>query len=283
MGIGLALAGGGLKGVAHIGAIKALQELGVKIDYISGTSSGSLMAAMFACGYDVKSMQDVMKQNYKKLSAIEKRPIVKSIGSYIVHKDVRVEGLSNGEKIEKLMDNIASSKNIKNMSETLIPCAFVTCDTITMKECMLLSKRSEFSDKNIDYIYDMPIGKAVRASMSFPGIFTTCNYEKYNFIDGGTKNNLPVHILKEMGATKTICISFDLDNYKPSGKIFDVIIRALDIFSLDKVREGRKEADVSCIVKTEDTSLLEIKDTDAVVRAGYEAVMENRDEILKII
>ena len=80
-----------------------------------------------------------------------------------------------------------------------------------------------------------------------------------------------------------ICISFYLDTYKPSGKIFDVIIRALDIFSLDKVREGRKEADVSCIVKTEDTSLLEIKDTDAVVRAGYEAVMENRDEILKII
>ena len=57
----------------------------------------------------------------------------------------------------------------------------------------------------------------------------------------------------------------------------------LFIFSLDKVLKGRKQSDVSCIVKTEDTSLLEIKDTKAVIQAGYNSVMENKDKILKLL
>ncbi len=150
-----------------------------------------------------------------------------------------------------------------------------------MKECIFLSREYNLKNDEIDYIYDIPLGKAVRASMSFPGIYTTCNFGKYNFIDGGTKDNLPVKVLKDIGAKKVIAVSFDLDNYTPSNRIFDVVIRALDIFSLDDVVEGRKLADVSCIVKTEDTSLLEIKNTDAVIQAGYDAVMEKKEEILE--
>lgn len=150
-----------------------------------------------------------------------------------------------------------------------------------MKECIFLSREYNLKNDEIDYIYDIPLGKAVRASMSFPGIYTTCNFGKYNFIDGGTKDNLPVKVLKDIGAKKVVAISFDLDNYTPSNRIFDVVIRALDIFSLDDVVEGRKLADVSCIVKTEDTSLLEIKNTDDVIQAGYDAVMEKKEEILE--
>ena len=125
--------------------------------------------------------------------------------------------------------------------------------------------------------------KKLLASMSFPGIFTTCNYDKYNLIDGGTKNNLAVDVLKRQGADKIISVSFDLDSYVPSNNFFDVVIRALDIFSLDNVRKGRNESDISCIIKTEDTSLLGIKDTKLVIKAGYEAVMENKGEILKML
>ena len=102
-------------------------------------------------------------------------------------------------------------------------------------------------------------------------------------IDGGTKNNLAVDVLKRQGADKIISVSFDLDSYVPSNNFFDVVIRALDIFSLDNVRKGRSESDISCIIKTEDTSLLGIKDTKLVIKAGYEAVMENKGEILKIL
>ena len=240
------------------------------------------MAAMYACGCDWKTMKKVIEENYKILVSIEKKPIIKSIGGYIFHKDVNLEGLTNGEKIENLMKMVAEKKNIKHISETKIPMAAVTCDTITMKECILISKDYNLKNEGIDYLTDISIAKAVRASMSFPGIYTTCNHEKYNFIDGGTKNNLPVEVLKQMGAEKVVSVSFELDDYTPSNRLFDVVIRALDIFSLDSVKMGRELSDVTCIVKTEDTSLLGIKNIDAVVEAGYKAIMDNKKELLKL-
>lgn len=169
------------------------------------------------------------------------------------------------------------------MNETRIPFVAVSCETVSMKEVNCCSKKIESEDSDILYIYDMPIGKAVRASMSFPGIYTTCNYNGYNLIDGGTKNNLQVDVLKKQGADKIISVSFDLESYRPSNNFFDVVIRALDIFSLNNVTKGRNESNVAAIVKTEDTSLLEVKDTKAVIQAGYDAVMEHKNEILKML
>ena len=73
MSIGIALAGGGLKGVAHIGAIKALQELGLQIDYITGTSSGAMMAALYALGYTPEEMKQITKESYKEIIKFKKR------------------------------------------------------------------------------------------------------------------------------------------------------------------------------------------------------------------
>lgn len=228
-------------------------------------------------------MEEVIEANYKRIATIEKSAIARTVGNMALHKESKYDGISDGEKIEEIASQIAKTKNIDNVSDTKIPIVMVSCDTVTMKEVNISTNKIENEDNDIEYIYNMPIGKAVRASMSFPGIYTTCNYEEYNLIDGGTKNNLAVDVLKKQGADKVICISFDLDSYTPSSNFFDVVIRALDIFSLDKVKKGRKESDVSCIVKTEDTSLLGIKDTKAVIKAGYDAVMEHKGEILKLL
>ncbi len=284
MGIGLSIAGGGLKGVAHIGVIKALKELGIEIEAIAGTSSGSLIAALYASGFSEDEIADIFANNYKSITTFEKMPIAKSIGKYIIKKDFDMEGLSNGEKIENLVNNIVRQKGIIKLQETKIPIAIATVDTISMKECIFLSQKYDLENTDkIDYIYDdIEIGKAVRASMSFPGIFTTCNFGKYNFIDGGTKDNLPVQILKDIGIKNVVGVSFNLDNYEPTGKIFDVIIRAVDIFSLKDVEKARKVADVSLVIETGDTSLLEITDMKAVIQSGYDEAMKHKEELLKL-
>ena len=284
MGIGLSIAGGGLKGVAHIGVIKALKELGIEIEAIAGTSSGSLIAALYAAGFSEDEMADIFANNYKVITTFEKRPIAKSIGKYIIKRDFDMEGLSNGEKIENLVNKFINPKGIINLQDAKIPVAIATVDTVSMKECIFLSKKFGLKDTDkIDYIYDdIEIGKAVRASMSFPGIFTTCNFGKYNFIDGGTKDNLPVQVLKDIGIKNVVGASFNLDNYTPTGKIFDVIIRAVDIFSLKDVEKAREIADVSIVIETGDTSLLEISDMNAVIKAGYDETMKHKDELLKL-
>ena len=116
--------------------------------------------------------------------------------------------------------------------------------------------------------------------MSFPGVYTPCQYEKYNFIDGGTKDNLPVRILKDMGAEKTLALSFRIDDYEPKEDVFSVLLRAVDIFSLKDVRKAQKEADLAIEIDCSGTTLLEITDADEVVKNGYETIMNNKEEIL---
>ena len=146
-----------------------------------------------------------------------------------------------------------------------------------------LSKKFDLQNEDIDYIYDAPIATAVRASMAFPGIFTPCNYGKYNFIDGGTKDNLPIKVLKDMGAEKTLALSFRIDDYVPKADIFGILLRTVDIFSLKDVRKAQKEADLAIEIDCSGTSLLEITDADEVIKTGYDTIMNHKEEILEIL
>ena len=283
MSLGLALAGGGLKGLAHIGVFKALEELGIKPNYLSGTSSGSIFASLYAMGYSPEEIKEKTVEYYTMLTTIRKRPILKAGVTYISTGTARLEGLIPGENIENLVKVASKDKNIENMNQVEIPYAIATVDTISTKECIFLSKNMELKNDDIDYIYDAPIAVATRASMSFPGIFTPCSYGKYNFIDGGTKDNLPVKVLKDMGADKVLAVSFRIDDYEPKEDIFAILLRAVDIFSLKDVRRAQKEADLALEIDAAGTSLLKIDDVDKVIKTGYDTIMNHKDEILKLL
>ena len=283
MGIGVALAGGGLKGLAHIGALQALEELGVKIEYLSGTSSGSIFASFYAMGYTTEEIKEKTMKHYKMLTKIDKQPLFKAGATYLTSGVAKIEGLISGENIENLVKTISKDKNITNMNQIEIPFAIATVDTISTKECIFLSKKFDLENEDIDYIYDAPIATATRASMSFPGVYTPCQYDKYNFVDGGTKDNLPVKVLKDMGAEKTIALSFKIDDYEPKEDIFAILLRTVDIFSLKDVRNAQKEADVAIEIDCQGTTLLEITDVNSVIQNGYDAIMNNKEKIMKLL
>ena len=238
---------------------------------------------MYAMGFTTDEMIEFAKNYYKTLTNFEKRKIAYGIISYFPQREIKIEGLISGEKIEEIVKNVASKKGIKNISDIKMPLAIPTVDTISTNECISISKKYDLNREYIDYIYDIPIGKAVRASMSFPGIFTTCNFEKYNFIDGGTKDNLPVQVLKDMGATKTIGLSFSIDKYTPSKNIFDVLLRTVDIFSQKDVRAAQRIADIAIELDTQGTSLLEITNLEQCYQIGYDEIMKHKIQILNLL
>ena len=284
MSIGVALAGGGLKGVAYIGALKAFEDLGIKIDFLSGTSSGSMAASLYAIGCTPDEMKKIIFESYKELVKIPKKPIISSVGTYITKKQLKLEGLISGERVENLIQEAASKKNYNNINEIKIPLAIATVDTISTKECIFMSKNYNLKNDHIDYIYDIPIGKAVRSSMAFPGIFTTSKFEKYNFIDGGTKDNLPVKVLKDMGADITIGLSFKLDDYDAENQnVLSILLRTVDIFSLKDVISAQKEASIAIEIDAKGTSLMVIDDIDKCIEVGYRSIMDNKESILNLI
>lgn len=283
--IGIAFSGGGLQGIAHIGAVKALYELGIHPQFVSGTSSGAAMAAIVAMGCSADEMKAFAKKHWKTLAEIDNRLIFKSLAKFILNKNTRMDGIKSGEVISDVIKQIMDEKGIRGFEDLPINLSVCTVDTLTTDECIFTTEDEHLVNEHIHYITGAPLETAVRASMSFPAIYTTCTYDRYNFIDGGSKDNLPVKILRDMGVGKVLAIGFDIMNYDPDeglGGLIKVIWRALDVYSIDGTRKSIKLADYAVEINNENTQLFSIDSVENTIQEGYDAIMAHKDDILRI-
>ena len=176
-------------------------------------------------------------------------------------------------------------KGIRGFRDLPINLSICTVDTLTTDECIFLTENEHLQNDHIHYLTDVPLDVAVRASMSFPAIYTTCDYGNYNFIDGGSKDNLPVKVLKDMGVGRVLAIGFDIMAYDPDAGLdglIKVIWRALDVYSIDGTRKSQKLADLAIEIKNENTQLFAIDSVDETIQEGYDTIMAHKDEILRI-
>ena len=115
MKIGLCLSGGGIKGAAHIGALKSLEEENIKIDCIAGTSSGSIVSAMYAMGYKPQEIYELFKRYGKEASKINFTTIMKLVFGLIFRRKIIIEGLNSGKSLYKIVQEQAKkNKRYKN-------------------------------------------------------------------------------------------------------------------------------------------------------------------------
>lgn len=283
--IGIAFSGGGLQGIAHIGAVKALYELGIKPQFVSGTSSGAAMASIVAMGFSADEMQEIAKKHWKELAEIDNKLIFKSLAQFILNKKIRKDGIKSGEIISDVIKEIMRERGISGFKDLPINLSVCTVDTLTTDECIFTTEDEHLQNEHIHYICDAPLEIAVRASMSFPAIYTTCPYDKYNFIDGGSKDNLPVKVLKDMGVGKVLALGFNIMNYDPDSGLdglIKVIWRALDVYSIDGTRKSMKMADYTVEINNKNTQLFSMDSIEETILEGYDAVMEHKNDILKI-
>lgn len=174
MKIGLSLAGGGIKGVAHIGAIKAFEEENIKFDYVSGTSSGSIVATLYACGYNANEMYDIFTKYANQIHYIDWINIKRFFSNLFTGKGIIIDGLNSGTKISKLVNEVCNKKGIYNINQTKIPLLIPAVNIVT-EELYVFSKGNFINKtKEIKYVNDINIGVAVQASCSYPrNIFTS--------------------------------------------------------------------------------------------------------------
>lgn len=166
MKIGLALAGGGVKGAAHIGAIKALEENGIQINAVAGTSIGSIVASLYAMGYSAEKMLEIFKYFAKEIMKTNARHFA---GNLKTSKRLLGYGLLSGENIEIALRECARAKEIKNIQDIVMPISIPTVDIVE-------SKKYVFTNSNLEgntYIKEALIEKAVRASSSYPRYICT--------------------------------------------------------------------------------------------------------------
>lgn len=178
--IGLALGSGSARGWAHVGVIRALEEAGVTIDYIAGTSAGALVGAVYASGR-VDLLEDAGLQFSRKHILSLSDPVLP------------ISGLIDGVKITDFIHQYVLDKPIESLP---LPLAIIATDLNTGDEVVLREGN---------------IVEAIRASISIPGIFKPVRKGDYLLVDGGLINPVPVRTLREMGADFVIAVDLNCD------------------------------------------------------------------------
>ncbi len=282
MKLGLSLSGGGIKGVSHIGAIKALEEAGIKFDYISGTSSGSIVATLYACGYSTDEIYKIFKKYAKSIKYIDFRNVGKLFKNIIKGNGFVIDGLNSGITIKKLMNEMCAKKGINNIKQIKMPLLIPAVNISNEKLYVFSNNIVKNIEEEIEYINDVDIGSAVQASCSYPGIFSPCRIGTDLLVDGGIAENLPWRETKRAGADKVLSIVFIDETPKSCCKnIYEVLNKSFSILCHELYKYEWDGADYLLKIEEPSAGLLEISKMDKMYQNGYNQTKKKISDIKK--
>ena len=191
-------------------------------------------------------------------------------------RGIKLGGITSSYNIESAIEEAGKLKNIKNIKDINIPIAIPTTDLITDREIIFTNYENL---KGEEYIHDIEIGKAVRASSSFPGMYAPFEYGKYQFVDGGIFDNLPTGEARKLGVDKVIAIKFKLKSPRKQKTIYNIAMQSIDLMTENLVKESVEASDYVIEIDLRDVKPFSISKLDFCYREGY---IQTIDQIKKI-
>jgi NTE family protein len=285
--VGLALSGGGARGGAHIGVLKALEELRIPVDYIAGTSIGAIVGAFYASGMSIEDLEDVPRNIdlERALLNVTPRPyrsfrrkrdddvfLVEMRPGFSDALELELPiGLVHGQVIDMILTRLTlSASAAPDFNELVIPFRAVAADIVTGEPVVLASGN---------------LARAVRASMSLPAALAPVEYDGRLLVDGGIAMNLPVEVAIDMGADVVLAvdISAPMREREDMRSILDVTFQLSNLLT----REGseaqkRYLRDQDFLLTPEfaaEHSTVSYARMAETIGAGYELIMAERETL----
>lgn len=280
MKIGLALAGGGVKGAGHIGVIKALEENGIEVGYIGGTSIGSIVAALYAMGYSTEEMLKLFKYFAKDIIKVEPKYYWTNVRN---RRNFIGDGLVSGENLELAINECAGLKNMRKITDIKIPIVMPTVDIKKNKKYVFTNNEYNENFSKDTYIRDITIGKAVRASSSYPGMFAPTIIGEHKFVDGGIIDNLPTHEVRKLGAPKVLSIRFSSENNTDPKNMIEVAVKSIDLLFDQRTALEVANSDYALTLDLAEASVFNIRKIDYCYEQGYITAIANMSKIKEMI
>lgn len=248
--IGLAFGGGGARGYAHLGVVKAFEEYGLKFDFVSGTSIGSLIGAFYSNGWTFQQMYDMASKVKEKEIRRSRIPFMPSTTDGI--EEIVINGLGDID-----------------VSESQIPFAVIATDIITTKECII--RRGN-------------LAKAVAGSCAVPAIFQPVKFDDKLLLDGGLQNTLPSDIPKIFGCDYVIAI--DVHSARNNGakttKYFDILGATMRVLMSKSARLGYRHAEVILTPETKRFKSTKLDGFEEMIEEGYKEAIDKMPQILAL-
>ena len=248
--IGLALGGGGARGIAHLGVWQRLVELGVELHCIAGTSIGAIAGAIIASGRVEEALKWCAESDWKKLPKL------------FMETQFTSKALTKGTRVERLLAELVGAKAFDELSTRFAAVAtdLNTGERVVMRDGDLLS--------------------AVRASMSIPGVFRPVERDGRILIDGQLVDPIPIAACRAMGADKVIAVDINPPNAAGSAQpfakvnIFDVLMNTITIFNCEMTRRVLAERNPDLLIRPEvgDVFALDFRNVMRLVEIGRQAV-----------
>ncbi|MCB0506365.1 MAG: patatin-like phospholipase family protein [Cyclobacteriaceae bacterium] len=243
--VGLVLSGGGAKGLAHIGVLKAMEEAGLYPDYITGTSMGSIIGALYAIGYSADEIKEIgLNINWDEVLsndvalnriAIEEKLYYGRFFAELPIRDGKVglpQGVIDGQELTLLLNRLTRpAHGITDFHKLPIPYECMAAD-VESGESVILSKGS--------------LPQALRASMAIPTVFTPVLIDGRLYVDGGLIRNFPVQQVIDMGADIVIGVSVSTDLQKKENltSMVSVLAQSAFVASANDTKEQTKLVDI---------------------------------------
>jgi NTE family protein len=281
--VGLVLSGGGARGLAHIGVIKVLEEVGMPIDMVGGTSMGAIVGGLYASGYSAAQLENIaLTTRWMELFTDETSrryiPIEEKSedSKYMLNLPMRgfnvglPSGLVSGQEAFKTLAGLTwHVQHIQQFDELPIPFVCVATDLET-GEAVLIRSGS--------------LAEAMRASMTLPSIFTPAMIQGRPVLDGGISNNFPVMEVLEMGAD--VVIGVDVSSLLPKAEYLNSMLDILNqtvSFQIERTAILQRErAGILFQPTLEPYGLMSFNDTRAIIDAG-EAIARSRIDELRAL
>lgn len=281
--VGVVLSGGGAKGFAHIGALRVIEEAGIPIDYIAGTSMGSIIGGLYAVGYDPDMMQKlcteqdwdliIKDQIPRKFIPLEKRINERHYLITMPYKNGQVKikrSIIDGMYVNMLLTRLMMpAYKERDFSKLPVPFLCIATD-------MISADPVEFRSGSL--------AQSIRSSMSIPFLFEPVDYDGYLLCDGGLTNNFPVRNVREQGAD--IIIGVDLEIVKSDPEVLDnslkVLERLISVVSQDESNKARSECNILIRPDIGKANMMSFNDFDPIIKCGEDGAREKFPELKRL-
>lgn len=236
-------------------------------------------------GFQADDMYKIFKKYCHKIKYVDIFNIFKLIVGLLFTGQIVIDGLNSGKQIEKLMNEIAKSKKMNDISDIRRPLVIPSVDlcngnVICFTSCQF---RNHTISDPITYVNHINIGKAVRASCSYPVIFSPCDYQNTKLIDGGIRENVPWKELKVLGAKEVLSIVFDDEVVQAcDDNLVEVAGRSINLLCRELSNYEMEGADYVLKIKSDKVGLLDMKKIDQLYHLGYEQTKKHIHKILQM-